>query len=137
MECSASATGRRAIASRRSERWCSRVGTYGECDVGSLDSEAGIFASTFDLTGTRLITCEADKSIKVWREDEEATPESHPIDMEKWKVEWRAKRRFFWSVCYKQERVQLEEEVRVVREGRGRGVVWCCIVYCCIVCLSV
>ncbi|KAK8823710.1 hypothetical protein WA538_000759, partial [Blastocystis sp. DL] len=59
---------------------------------GSLDSEAGIFASTFDLTGTRLITCEADKSIKVWREDEEATPESHPIDMEKWKVEWRAKR---------------------------------------------
>ncbi|KNB42821.1 hypothetical protein JH06_4788 [Blastocystis sp. subtype 4] len=32
---------------------------------GSLDSEAGIFASTFDLTGTRLITCEADKSIKV------------------------------------------------------------------------
>jgi pre-mRNA-splicing factor prp46 len=30
-----------------------------------LDSEAGIFASTFDLTGTRLITCEADKSIKV------------------------------------------------------------------------
>ena len=31
---------------------------------GSLDSEAGIFASTFDLTGTRLITCEADKTIK-------------------------------------------------------------------------
>ena len=88
------------------------------------------------MTGTRLITCEADKSIKVWREDEEATPESHPIDMEKWKVEWRAKRRFFWSVCYKQERVQLEEEVRVVREGRGRGVVWCgvCCIICCIVC---
>ena len=88
------------------------------------------------MTGTRLITCEADKSIKVWREDEEATPESHPIDMEKWKVEWRAKRRFFWSVCYKQERVQLEEEVRVVREGRGRGVVCCgvCCIICCIVC---
>lgn len=34
-------------------------------EIGSLDSEAGIFASTFDLTGTRLITCEADKSIKV------------------------------------------------------------------------
>ena len=64
-------------------------------NVGSLDSEAGIFASTFDLTGTRLITCEADKSIKVWREDEEATPESHPIDMEKWKVEWRSRRRHF------------------------------------------
>ena len=73
-------------------------------------SEAGIFASTFDLTGTRLITCEADKSIKVsegmkneeqiWREDEEATPESHPIDMEKWKLEWRAHRRFFSFVSF-------------------------------------
>ena len=62
---------------------------------GSLESEAGVFASTFDLTGTRLITCEADKSIKVWREDEDATPEAYPIDMEKWKTEWRARRRFF------------------------------------------
>ncbi|RUS21040.1 hypothetical protein BC937DRAFT_93788 [Endogone sp. FLAS-F59071] len=47
---------------------------------GSLDSEAGIFATTFDQTGTRLITCEADKTIKVWREDENATEETHPID---------------------------------------------------------
>eukprot|EP00729_Bicosta_minor_P007936 gene7936-7965_t len=31
---------------------------------GSLDSEAGIFASTFDKSGSRLITCEADKTIK-------------------------------------------------------------------------
>jgi len=34
---------------------------------GSLDSEMGIFASTFDKSGSRLITCEADKTIKVWR----------------------------------------------------------------------
>jgi pleiotropic regulator 1 len=34
---------------------------------GSLDSEAGIFASTFDRTGSRLITCEADKTIKIWK----------------------------------------------------------------------
>uniref|UniRef100_A0A6B2L2L4 Uncharacterized protein n=1 Tax=Arcella intermedia TaxID=1963864 RepID=A0A6B2L2L4_9EUKA len=47
---------------------------------GSLDSEAGIFASTFDLSGARLITCEADKTVKVWWEDPEATPESHPVD---------------------------------------------------------
>jgi pleiotropic regulator 1 len=47
---------------------------------GSLQSEAGIFGSTFDHSGSRLITCEADKSIKIWREDEEATPETHPID---------------------------------------------------------
>lgn len=47
---------------------------------GSLTSEAGIFASTFDQTGSRLITCEADKTIKIWKEDENATPETHPID---------------------------------------------------------
>lgn len=46
---------------------------------GSLDSEAGIFASTFDMTGSRLITAEADKTIKIWKEDDEATPETHPI----------------------------------------------------------
>lgn len=38
---------------------------------GSLESEAGIFCSTFDRTGLRLITGEADKSIKVWKEMEE------------------------------------------------------------------
>lgn len=35
---------------------------------GSLDSEAGILASTFDRSGLRLLTGEVDKSIKVWRE---------------------------------------------------------------------
>ncbi len=47
---------------------------------GSLDSECGIYAMEFDMTGSRLITCEADKSIKVWKEDETATPETHPLD---------------------------------------------------------
>ena len=47
---------------------------------GSLDAEAGIMSSLFDKTGLRLITGEADKTIKVWREDENATPESHPLD---------------------------------------------------------
>lgn len=47
---------------------------------GSLESEAGIFASSFDLSGSRFVTCEADKSIKVYQEDTSATPESHPID---------------------------------------------------------
>ena len=31
---------------------------------GSLEAEAGIFCSTFDMTGTRLITGGADKTIK-------------------------------------------------------------------------
>lgn len=49
---------------------------------GSLDSEAGIYAMSFDVTGTRLVTCEADKTIKMWREDEMATPETHPLDFQ-------------------------------------------------------
>jgi len=47
---------------------------------GSLESESGLFAMGFDQTGTRLITCEADKSIKMYKEDTEATPETHPIN---------------------------------------------------------
>ncbi len=46
---------------------------------GSLEAEAGIFASTFDQSGSRWISCEADKTIKFWREDENATPETHPV----------------------------------------------------------
>lgn len=52
---------------------------------GSLDSENGIYAAEFDLTGTRLLTCEADKTIKIWKEDEEASELSHPIDMAGWR----------------------------------------------------
>jgi len=47
---------------------------------GSLDSESGVFAMKFDLSGTRLITAEADKTIKIYKEDDEATEESHPIN---------------------------------------------------------
>ena len=36
---------------------------------------AGIYATSFDVTGTRLVTCEADKTIKMWKEDETATPD--------------------------------------------------------------
>ena len=44
---------------------------------GSLESEAGVFAMAYDVTGTRLITCEADKSIKMWKEDSAAVT-THP-----------------------------------------------------------
>jgi len=46
---------------------------------GSMEAESAVFAASFDVTGSRLITCEADKTIKFWKEDEEATPETHPI----------------------------------------------------------
>lgn len=47
---------------------------------GSIESEAGILAMTFDRSGSRLITGESDKSIKMFREDPNATEETHPID---------------------------------------------------------
>jgi pleiotropic regulator 1 len=46
---------------------------------GSLSSEAGIFAIKFDHSSTRMITAECDKTIKMWKEDENATPEDYPI----------------------------------------------------------
>ena len=58
---------------------------------GSIDSERGIFALCFDKSGTRLITAEADKSIKMWKEDPEATEETHPLT---WRPEILKKQRF-------------------------------------------
>ena len=52
--------------------------------TGSLDAESGIFASTFDLSGSRLITCEADKTIKIWKENRDSTEDTDPIEMEGW-----------------------------------------------------
>lgn len=47
---------------------------------GSIESEAGILAMTFDQSGARLITGEPDKTVKMYREDPDATEESHPIE---------------------------------------------------------
>lgn len=44
---------------------------------GSLDSEAAIFDIKFDRSSTRMITAECDKTIKIWKEDSEASPEDH------------------------------------------------------------
>ncbi len=46
---------------------------------GSLESEANICGAAFDATGTRLLTAEGDKTVKFWRQDEAATPDSHPV----------------------------------------------------------
>ncbi|KAL7549509.1 hypothetical protein ACHAWF_012774 [Thalassiosira exigua] len=63
---------------------------------GSLDAENGIYAAEFDLTGTRLVTCEADKTVKIWKEDEEASELTHPVDTTKWRKQCiaEAKRRY-------------------------------------------
>ncbi|XP_060594320.1 pleiotropic regulator 1-like [Ruditapes philippinarum] len=58
---------------------------------GSIDSEAGIFAMTFDQSSTRLITAEADKTIKIYKEDDSATEESHPLN---WRPDIVKKKRY-------------------------------------------
>lgn len=52
----------------------------GVVQPGSLDSENGIFAMTYDLSGTRLLTAEADKTIKIYKEDDTASEETHPLN---------------------------------------------------------
>lgn len=61
---------------------------------GSLECEAGIYAAQFDNSGSRLVTCEADKTIKIWKEDLEADPMSHPVDKTAWTKECRMLKRF-------------------------------------------
>ena len=46
---------------------------------GSLSSEAAIFDIKFDRSSMRMITAECDKSIKIWKEDETASQETHPV----------------------------------------------------------
>jgi pleiotropic regulator 1 len=47
---------------------------------GSLSSEAGIFAIKFDHSSTRMITAECDKTIKMWKQDDNVSPEDFPIN---------------------------------------------------------
>ncbi|CAK7269165.1 pre-mRNA-splicing factor prp46 [Sporothrix epigloea] len=58
---------------------------------GSLDAESGIMSSTFDRSGLRLICGEADKTIKIWKQDDQATPETHPLD---WQPAALSRRRY-------------------------------------------
>ncbi|CAN6234340.1 unnamed protein product [Urochloa humidicola] len=49
---------------------------------GSLESEACIYALSYNATGSRLVTCDGDKTIKMWKQDLTATPETYPINFE-------------------------------------------------------
>jgi len=54
--------------------------TYqGVAQPGSMSAENGIFALSLDQSGSRLITGECDKTVKIYREDPDATPETHPV----------------------------------------------------------
>uniref|UniRef100_A0A6G1S526 Pleiotropic regulator 1 n=1 Tax=Aceria tosichella TaxID=561515 RepID=A0A6G1S526_9ACAR len=58
---------------------------------GSIESEASVLAMTFDRSGARLITGQSDKTIKMYREDPNASEETHPID---WKPDITRRDRF-------------------------------------------
>ncbi|GKF77526.1 hypothetical protein Tco_0229996, partial [Tanacetum coccineum] len=51
---------------------------------GSLDSEDGIYALSYDMTRSRLVTCEADKTIKMWKQDEYAGTEPGGVPGPPW-----------------------------------------------------
>lgn len=40
---------------------------------GSISAESAIYGMSFDRSGTRLLTTECDKTIKMYKEDENAT----------------------------------------------------------------
>lgn len=50
---------------------------------GSMSTENAIFDMALDQSGSRLITAECDKTVKIYREDPNATPETHPLN---WKA---------------------------------------------------
>ncbi|PNF38003.1 Pleiotropic regulator 1, partial [Cryptotermes secundus] len=58
---------------------------------GSMESESGIFSMIFDQSGSRLITTEADKTIKIYKEDDTATEGRHPIH---WRPEVLKRRKY-------------------------------------------
>lgn len=55
--------------------------TQAPAQPGSIDSESGIFAMKFDNSGSRLLTAEADKTIKIYKEDDEAVSKSVTISL--------------------------------------------------------
>ncbi|CRG99904.1 golgi organization and biogenesis factor, putative [Plasmodium relictum] len=46
---------------------------------GTVECENSTLAMAFDKSESRLITTHGDKSIKIWKENEDATPENFPI----------------------------------------------------------
>ena len=42
----------------------------------------------------RLPRVQADKTIKIWKEDDTADEETHPIDMKSWTQQCRARKRY-------------------------------------------
>ncbi|KAI0990208.1 hypothetical protein GJ496_004113 [Pomphorhynchus laevis] len=79
---------------------------------GSIDPEMGIFALAFDKTGSRLLSCESDKTIKMYKEDMDACEEDYPIE---------------WKPDIFKPRVTKSDCCRFVRHGKTwkKTQIWC------------
>lgn len=53
-----------------------------------------IYVSVVPCIYSRLLTCEADKTIKIWKENTDATEDTHPVDMKGWTKDCLALKRF-------------------------------------------
>ena len=53
------------------------------CATGEFELLTGIYAMAYDRSRRRLVTYEADITIKIWKGDWRVTPETQPL---KWKV---------------------------------------------------
>lgn len=53
-----------------------------------LDSETGVYALSYEITGSGLFSCEDDRTIKMWKQDDRATPETHPSKVKPPKDKW-------------------------------------------------
>jgi pleiotropic regulator 1 len=62
--------------------------TQSKVQPGSLEAENGIMVAAFDHTGTRLVTGEADKTIKIYKPSASASEMSHPVDMAAWRKQY-------------------------------------------------
>ncbi|CAN8065453.1 unnamed protein product [Agarophyton chilense] len=51
----------------------------GVVQPGSLECENGIYGLAFDKSGSRLVTCETDKTVRMWREADDVTEETNPV----------------------------------------------------------
>jgi pleiotropic regulator 1 len=53
---------------------------------GSLEqAENAILCTQFDKTGTRLVTGHADKTLQIWKQHDEASELTHPIELKQWR----------------------------------------------------
>lgn len=83
---------------------------------GSLDSESGIFACMFDHSESRLITAEADKTIKVYKEDDTAV--SYPVPVSEFRIRLEENGLTVFSVLQTEESHPINWKPEILKRKR-------------------